>query len=100
MEEKLQKEVQVLIKNAKKQGSITEEEIGTKLIEFDLSSDDMKDIIDSFQKEGITVESIDEEIIKDEDLKDIIEKNKDELFSEIAQEINNDIIIQFNYEIK
>ena len=76
MEEKLQKEVQVLIKNAKKQGSITEEEIGTKLIEFDLSSDDMKDIIDSFQKEGITVESIDEEIIKDEDLKDIISSVK------------------------
>ena len=76
MEEKLQKEVQVLIKNAKKQGSITEEEIGTKLIEFDLSSDDMKDIIDCFQKEGITVESIDEEIIKDEDLKDIISSVK------------------------
>ena len=76
MEEKLQKEVQVLIKNAKKQGSITEEEIGTKLIEFDLSSDDMKDIIDCFQKEGITVESLDEEIIKDEDLKDIISSVK------------------------
>ena len=76
MEEKLQKEVQVLIKNAKKQGSITEAEIGTKLIEFDLSSDDMKDIIDSFQKEGITVESLDEEIIKDEDLKDIISSVK------------------------
>ena len=76
MEEKLQKEVQALIKSAKKQGSITEEEIGTKLIEFDLSSDDMKDIIDSFQKEGITVESLDEEIIKDEDLKDIISSVK------------------------
>ncbi len=76
MEEKLQKEVQALIKSAKKQGSITEEEIGTKLIEFDLSSDDMKDIIDCFQKEGITVESLDEEIIKDEDLKDIISSVK------------------------
>ena len=31
-----------------------------------------------------------------EDLKDIIEKNKDELFSEIAQEINNDNVTVFN----
>ena len=72
MEEKLQKEVQALLKSAKKQGSITEEEIGTKLIEFDLSSDEMKDIVENFQKEGVVVESLDEEIIKDEDLKDII----------------------------
>jgi len=72
MEEKLQKEIQALLKSAKKQGSISEEEIGTKLIEFDLSSDELKDIIDSFQKEGVTVETLDEEIIKDEDLKDII----------------------------
>ena len=36
----------------------------------------MKDIIDCFQKEGITVESLDEEIIKDEDLKDIISSVK------------------------
>lgn len=72
MEEKLQKDVQNLIKNAKKQGSITEEEIGTKLIEYDLSSSELKDIVEQFQKEGIVVETIDEEIIKDEDLKDII----------------------------
>ena len=72
MEEKLQKDVQNLIKSAKKQGSITEEEIGTKLIEYDLSSSELKDIVEQFQKEGIVVETIDEEIIKDEDLKDII----------------------------
>lgn len=72
MDEKLQKEIQNLLKNAKKQGTISEEEIGTKLIEFDLSSDELKEIIDNFQKEGIIVESLDEEIIKDEDLKDII----------------------------
>lgn len=72
MDEKLQKEIQNLLKNAKKQGTISEEEIGTKLIEFDLSSDELREIIESFQKEGIIVESLDEEIIKDEDLKDII----------------------------
>ncbi len=72
MEEKLQKEIEALLKSAKKQGSISEEEIGTKLIEFDLSYDELKDIIDSFQKEGVTVETLDEEIIRDEDLKDVI----------------------------
>ncbi len=76
MEEKLQKDVQNLLKAAKKRGSITEEELGTKLIEYDLSSDELKDIIDMFQKEGVTVESLDEEIIKDEEFKDIISNVK------------------------
>lgn len=33
-----------------------------------------------------------------EDLKDIIEKNKDELFSEIAQEINNDNVTDIEWD--
>ena len=34
-----------------------------------------------------------------EDLKDIIEKNKDELFSEIAQEINNDNVTDIEWDL-
>ena len=33
-----------------------------------------------------------------EDLKDIIEKNKDELFSEISQEINNDNVTDIEWD--
>lgn len=67
---KLEKDIENLIKNAKKTHTITEEEIGAELIDYDLSKDDLKQIIEQISNEGITVET--EENIKDDDLKDII----------------------------
>jgi len=71
-EMKLVKEVEELIKVAKKRGSITEGEIGESLIEYDLSKQQLKNIIEEFKREGVQVEDDDESLMKDVDLKDII----------------------------
>ena len=57
---------------AKSSGSITEDEIGAKLIHFDFSLDELKTIIDQLSSEGVVIEQSVEEEIKDEDLKSII----------------------------
>jgi len=68
MEEiKIESAVEELLKTAKKQGTITEEEIGAALIDYDLTSEELKKIVEKFTAEGITVEN-DEEILKDDDL--------------------------------
>lgn len=68
----LDKDIADLIKYAKKQGSISEDEIGTKLIKHDLTLDEMKDVIEKLKSEGAVIEeSVDSEI-KDEDIKQII----------------------------
>jgi len=76
MEEiKIESAVEELLKTAKKQGTITEEEIGAALIDYDLTSEELKKIVEKFTAEGITVEN-DEDILKDDDLKDIINNIK------------------------
>ena len=57
---------------AKSSGSITEDEIGAKLIDFDLSLDELQTIIEQLAAEGLKIEQSVEEEIKDEDLKSII----------------------------
>lgn len=68
----LEKDIQELVRYAKKQGSISEDEIGTKLIKHDLTLDEMKDVVEKIKAEGgVVEESVDSEI-KDEDIKQII----------------------------
>ena len=57
---------------AKSSGSITDDEIGAKLIDFDLSLDELQTIIEQLAAEGLKIEQSVEEEIKDEDLKSII----------------------------
>ena len=57
---------------ARSSGSITEDEIGAKLIDFDLSLDELQTIIEQLAAEGLKIEQSVEEEIKDEDLKSII----------------------------
>ena len=68
----LEKDIQELVRYAKKQGSISEDEIGTKLIKHDLTLDEMKEVVEKIKAEGgVVEESVDSEI-KDEDIKQII----------------------------
>lgn len=68
----LDKDVEELVKYAQKQGSVTEDEIGIKLIKHDLSLDEMKEIIDKLKSLGVTVEEGVDGAIKDEDIKQIM----------------------------
>ena len=69
----LEQEIEQIIKDAKKDGNtITEEDLGAKLINFELSSDELKEIKDRLEDEGITVEPAVDETIKDEELKQLI----------------------------
>ena len=69
----LEQEIEQIIKDAKKDGNtITEEDLGAKLINFELSSDELKEIKDKLEDEGITVEPPVDETIKDEELKQLI----------------------------
>lgn len=68
----LEKDIEELVKYAKKQGSVTEDEIGIKLIKHDLNIDEMKEIIENLKDQGINVEEGVDSAIKDEDIKQII----------------------------
>ena len=69
----LEQEIEVIIKNARKEGNVvSEEDLGEKLINFELSADELKEIKDRLEDEGITVEPPVEEVIKDEELKELI----------------------------
>lgn len=69
----LEQEIEEIIKNAKKEGNtITEEDLGAKLINFEISAEDMKDIKERIEDEGITIEPAVDEVIKDEELKELI----------------------------
>ena len=69
----LEKEISKIIKYASKDGnSITEEELGARLINYELSADEIKDVKERLEDEGITVEPSVDEVIKDEELKNLI----------------------------
>lgn len=73
----LDQEIEEIIKDAKKDGnSITEEDLGAKLINYELTSEDMKDIKERLEDEGITIEPSVDEVIKDEELKELISDAK------------------------
>lgn len=73
----LEQEIEQIIKDARKDGNvITEEDLGAKLINYELSMNEMKDVKDKLEDEGITVEPPVEESIKDEDLKELISNVK------------------------
>ena len=69
----LEQEIEQIIKDARRDGNvITDEDLGAKLINYELSIDEMKEVKDKLEEEGITVEPPVEESIKDEDLKELI----------------------------
>ena len=72
----MENDIQELIKLAKKEGSISSEEIGSKLVKYELSQKDMDDVIERLESEGIIVEQEEDEIIKDDELKEIISNVK------------------------
>ena len=74
MLEGLESTIESLLKSSRKSGSISEQEIGAALIDYDLSAKEMKEIMSRFTREGIVVEedSDYDAMMKDDDLKDII----------------------------
>lgn len=66
-------EISELLRSAKKDGNcINEDDIGSKLINYELTVDDVNLIKRMLEDEGITIEQSVDEAIKDEDLKEII----------------------------
>ena len=68
--EVMEKDIIDLIKQAKKDGSITREDIGTKLVKYELTHKELEDIVERLESEGCIVEDEEEEIIKDDELKE------------------------------
>jgi len=72
-----EQEIEEIKKVAKKQGNIiNEDELGTLLINYELSVSDLKKIKEILEDEGITIEESVDESIKDEELKEIISNVK------------------------
>ena len=75
--ENLELEIQEIIKEAKKSGNvISEEDLGEKLINYELSSKEMDKIKEQLEEEGISVEEAIDNTIKDEELKELISNAK------------------------
>ena len=75
--EELELEIQEIIKDAKKNGSvISEDAIGEKLINYELSANDMKNIKEKLEDAGITIDESVDDVIKDEELKLLISNAK------------------------
>ncbi len=73
----LEKEFQEILKNAKRDGnSITEEDLGEKLINYELTAEEMEKFKARLEDEGIDVEPSMDETIKDDELKELISNVK------------------------
>jgi len=66
------KEILDILKKIEKQGNVSEDELGEKLLKFDLTNEQMEEITNFLTENGVIIESSDAELVKDEDLKDII----------------------------
>lgn len=76
MLEKIDEEILPILKQIVKDGAITEDELGEKLLKFELSNDQMEEINNYLTEQGVNIESTDAALVKDEDLKDIISSVK------------------------
>ena len=75
--ENLELEIQEIIKSARKSGNvISEDTLGEKLINFELSLDELNKIKKQLEEEGIEVEESVDNTIKDEELKQVISNLK------------------------
>ena len=73
----LEQEIESLKKLAKENGNvITEEDLGEKLVNFELSVDEINSVKETLEDMGITIEPTIDEVIKDEELKEIISNVK------------------------
>ncbi len=69
----IEQDIEELVKFAQKEGNyITEDEVGSKLINYELTADELNTIKQVLEEEGITIEQSVDEAIKDEELKEII----------------------------
>ena len=68
----VEKEILDILKKIEKQGTVSEDELGEKLLKFDLTNEQMEEITNFLTENGVIIESSDAELVKDEDLKDII----------------------------
>ena len=75
--ENLDLELEEIIKDAKKSGNvITEEDLGEKLINYELTAKDLEGIKEKLEEMGVTIEESVDNTIKDEELKDLISNIK------------------------
>ena len=74
--DELELDIKKLKDMAKANGYITTDEIGAKLIDHELTIEEIEKIINSFKADGIVVEDNSDNDIKDEELKDIISSVK------------------------
>jgi len=73
----LEQDIEEIIKEAKKEGNvITEEDLGSKLINHELSSSELDKIKERLEDEGISIDVSVDEVIKDEELKELISNVK------------------------
>ena len=73
----LEQDIEEIIKQAKKDGNtITEEDLGAKLINHELTMDELNSVKEKLEDEGITIELSVDEAIKDEELKELISNVK------------------------
>ena len=73
----LEQDIEEIIKEAKKEGNvITEEDLGSKLVNHELSSSELNKVKERLEDEGISIEVSVDEVIKDEELKELISNVK------------------------
>lgn len=59
-----------------KSGNISEIDLGAKLVQFDFSQEELEDITKYLEQQGVTIEEGMEDLLKDDDLKDIVNNVK------------------------
>ena len=75
--EELELEIQEIIKESKKTGGVIAEDVlGEKLINFELTANDLKAIKERLEDAGVSIEESVDDMIKDEELKNLINTAK------------------------
>ena len=59
-----------------KSGNTSEIDLGAKLVQFDFSQEELEDITKYLEQQGVTIEEGMEDLLKDDDLKDIVNNVK------------------------
>ncbi len=76
MEQSFDIEILTILKQIEKLGTIAEDELGERLLNFDLTNKEIEEITQYLTDRGVMIEPIESSIIKDEEIKKIIKTVK------------------------
>lgn len=101
MEQKFDLEIRTILKQIEKVGTIAEDELGERLLKFDLTNKEVEEINKYLTERGVTIEPEEEATVKDEEIKKIISTVKiDDPVKVYLKDIGSAILLTAEEEVE